>query len=52
MSPPPAEPKSIVSLRVSGESAGEFQNKCCKRGLFDVNIHARRIEAMVVSLRG
>jgi hypothetical protein len=42
----------MESLRVSGDIAGKCQNKCCKRTLFDVVIHARRIEEMVVSLRG
>ena len=51
-SPPPAELKSIASPGESGEITGKCRNKCCKRTLFDVNMHARRIEVMVVSLRG
>ena len=42
----------MASPGVSGERAGKRLNKCCKRILFDVNMHARRTEVMVEFLRG
>ena len=51
-SPPPTELKRMASPGLSGERAGKRRNKLCKRTLFDVNMHARRTEMMVASLRG
>jgi len=45
---PPVGPKSIRSLMDSGESPGNCQNKCWRRALLDVHIHARRTESLVV----
>src|SRR5712671_2864531 len=51
MTPPlPDGPKSKPSPGGSGESPGNCENKCCRSALLDVNIHATRTEAIVVSL--
>lgn len=49
MSPPPDGPRSIRSFVESGESSGNFQNKCWRRALLDINMQARRTETAVVS---
>ena len=44
---PPVGPKSIRSPMDSGESFGNCQNKCWRRALLDVHMHARRTESLV-----